>query len=105
MSDSLSSDAWPPWGHAGLFFALAFGGIQGVSAILQGTITLPALVSAIIAALTGAGIVYSYERRRQAGVFDRTPPEAEPSNEPDHQAEHDAPPTAEPNNADHNENA
>lgn len=73
MSDTNASSEWPAWMQAGLFFVLAFGGIQGVSAMLQSTITLPALVSAIIAALTGAGIVYSYESRRQAGVFDPPP--------------------------------
>lgn len=69
MSDATSSDEWSPWAQAALFFALAFLGIQGASAVLQGTITWPALVSAMIAALTGAGIVYSYEWRRQAGVL------------------------------------
>lgn len=57
--------------QAGVFFLLAFGGIQGIAALLQGGVTLPALVSAGVAALTGAGIVYSYEWRRQAGVFEQ----------------------------------
>lgn len=84
MSNANASSEWPAWVQAGLFFVLAFGGIQGVSAMLQGTITLPALVSALIAALTGAGIVYSYEWRRQAGVFDPPPaPKAEASQETD----------------------
>ncbi len=73
MSDANASSEWPAWMQAGLFFTLAFGGIQSVAAVLQGTITLSALVSAVIAALTGAGIVYSYEWRRQAGVFDPSP--------------------------------
>lgn len=70
MSNTSSSAEWPPWAQAGLFFALAFGGIQSISAVLQGGVTLPALVSACIAALTGAGIIYSYEWRRQAGLLD-----------------------------------
>lgn len=70
MSDTSSAE-WPPWMQAGLFFLLAFGGIQGISALLQGGVTLPALVSAGVAAVTGAGIVYSYEWRRQAGVFEQ----------------------------------
>jgi stringent starvation protein B len=70
MSEAAAPNEWPPWTQAGLFFVLAFGGIQGVSAVLQNAITLPALVSATIAALTGAGIVYGYESKRQAGGFE-----------------------------------
>lgn len=73
MSDSNTASDWPAWAQALLFFVVAFGGIQGVSAVLQGTITVPALVSAAIAGLTGAGIVYSYEWRRQAGTLDPDP--------------------------------
>lgn len=73
MSDSKTASDWPAWAQALFFFVVAFGGIQGVSAVLQGTITVPALVSAAIAGLTGAGIVYSYEWRRQAGTFDPDP--------------------------------
>jgi len=97
MSDVNASSEWPAWTQAGLFFALAFGGIQSVAAVLQGTVTLSALVSAVIAALTGAGIVYRYEWRRQAGVFDPPPaPEkdaSEPADPPVSEAEPSTPPT------------
>lgn len=82
MSDVNASSEWPAWMQAGLFFALAFVGIQSVATVLQGTITLSALVSTVIAALTGAGIVYSYEWRRQAGVFDPPPASEEEASGP-----------------------
>ncbi|MES3628576.1 MAG: hypothetical protein PPP56_00250 [Longimonas sp.] len=70
------SDAHP-LAQAALFFALGFVVIQGAALLLQGTLTLPAAVTAAIAALTGAGIVYSYECKRQAGFFET--PESEAS--------------------------